>query len=106
MTAILRDASAAADPSPPASALHPSERALVRALLAWPAEVAEAAARRAPHRVATYVLDLAQSSAAFYRDCKVRGEPSEAFRVAVCLATQRTLAGALGTLGVSAPDEM
>ncbi len=106
MAAILREATAAADATLPATELHPSERALVRALLAWPGEVAEAAARRAPHRVATYVLELAQSSAAFYRDCKVRGEPSEAFRVAVCLATQRTLAGALATLGVSAPDEM
>ncbi|MDQ3632811.1 MAG: arginine--tRNA ligase [Actinomycetota bacterium] len=106
MAAILRDAAADADPGAPAEPLHPSERALVRALLAWPGEAAEAAARRAPHRIATYVLDLAQTSAAFYRDCKVRGEPSEAFRVAVCLATQRTLASALGTLGVSAPDEM
>ncbi|MCW3010944.1 MAG: arginine--tRNA ligase [Solirubrobacterales bacterium] len=106
MAAILREATAAADPTPPAEPLHPSERALVRSLLAWPAEVAEAAERRAPHRIATYALDLAQTSAAFYRDCKVRGEPSEAFRVAVCRATQQTLASALGVLGVSAPDEM
>jgi arginyl-tRNA synthetase len=106
MAAILREATAAPDPAPPAGALHPSERALIRALLAWPGEAAEAAARRAPHRIATYALDLAQTSAAFYRDCKVRGEPSEAFRAAVCLATQRTLASALDTLGVHAPDEM
>jgi arginyl-tRNA synthetase len=106
MAAILRDATAGADPEAPAEPLHPSERALVRVLLAWPDEVAEAAARRAPHRIATYALELAQTSAAFYRDCKVRGAPSEAFRVAVCLATRRTLAAALGTLGVSAPDEM
>ena len=106
MAAILREATAPADAALGAEPLHPSERALVRALLAWPAEAAEAATRRAPHRIATYVLDLAQTSAAFYRDCKVRGEPSEAFRVAVCEATRGTLAGALGTLGVSAPDEM
>ena len=106
MAAILRDTTAEPDPTPPTTPLHPSERALVRALLAWPEEAAEAAARRAPHRIATYVLDVAQTSAAFYRDCKVRGEPSEAFRVAVCLATKRTLASALQTLGVAAPDEM
>ncbi len=106
LAAILRDAGAGPDPAPPAGELHPSERALVRAVLAWPGEAAEAAARRSPHRIATYALDLAQTSAAFYRDCKVRGEPSEAFRLAVCLATQRTLASALGTLGVSAPDAM
>ncbi len=103
---ILREASVPGDPSLPDEPLHPSERAMIRAVLAWPAEVTEAAARRAPHRVATYALELAQASAAFYRDCKVRGEPSEAFRVAVCAATRVTLASALGVLGVSAPDEM
>ncbi len=103
---VLRDAREAPDATVPAEPLHPSERALVRRVLAWPEEVAEAAERRAPHRVATYALDLAQASAAFYRDCKVIGEPSEPFRVAVSLATQRTLASALGLLGVSAPEEM
>ncbi len=103
---ILREADAAPDATAPAEPLHPSERALIRFLLAWPEEVRVAAERRAPHRVATYALELAQALSAFYRDCKVRGEPSEAFRVAVCAATQRTLASALGTLGVSAPDEM
>ena len=39
--------------------LHPAERELVRKLLTFPAEVAEAAARRAPHRIATYALELA-----------------------------------------------
>jgi arginyl-tRNA synthetase len=106
MAKILREASPVPDAAPPQGALHPSERALVRAILAWPGEAAEAAERRAPHRVATYGLELAQASAAFYRDCKVRGEPSEPFRLAVCAATQRTLASALGALGVSAPDEM
>jgi hypothetical protein len=40
--------------------LHPSERALVKKLLAFPEEAAEAAERRAPHRIAAYALDLAQ----------------------------------------------
>ena len=53
--------------------LHPSERALVKKLLAFPEEVAEAAARRAPHRIASYALDLAQVFTAFYRDCLVVG---------------------------------
>ena len=44
----------------PATALHPSERALIKKLLAFPAEVAEAAERRAPHRIAAYALELAQ----------------------------------------------
>ena len=58
--------------------LHETERALVKKLLAWPDEVAEAADRRAPHRVTTYALELAQVFTAFYRDCQVVGaEPRE-----------------------------
>src|SRR6185436_12189154 len=44
----------------PAAALDPSERALIKKLLAFPDEVAEAAERRAPHRLAVYALELAQ----------------------------------------------
>jgi arginyl-tRNA synthetase len=88
--------------------LHPSERELIKKLLAFPAEAAEAAERRAPHRISVYALELAQTFTAFYRDCKVVGEPEpvEAFRLGLCVATKRTLARALGLLGVAAQDSM
>ena len=92
-----------------AGELHPSERGLVLKLLAFGEEVREAADRRAPHRMAAYALELAQEFTAFYRDCKVVGvEPRslEAFRIALSVAAQRTIALALGLLGVSAPDSM
>ena len=75
----------------------------------FPAEVAEAAARRAPHRIATYALELAQAFAAFYRDCPVKDAEPEAlksFRIGLCVSTKRTLARALDLLGVSAPESM
>jgi len=90
-------------------ALEPAERELVKKLLAFPAEVAEAAERRAPHRIASYALETAQVFTAFYRDCRVVGaEPAglESFRLALCVATQRVIARALGLLGVTAPDSM
>jgi arginyl-tRNA synthetase len=90
-------------------ALEPAERELVKKLLAFPAEVAEAAARRAPHRIAAYALETAQTFTAFYRDCRVVGaEPEglESFRLALCVATQRVIARSLGLLGVTAPDSM
>jgi arginyl-tRNA synthetase len=89
--------------------LHPSERELVSKVLAFPAEVEEAAARRAPHRIATYVLELARTFAAFYRDCHVLREENQdlqAFRLGLCVATRRTIARSLDLLGVSAPDSM
>jgi len=100
---------AGADWSSPAGELHPSERELIKRLLALPDEVAEAADRRAPHRIAAYALELAQAFTAFYRDCKVVGaEPhaTESLRIALCVAARTELALVLGLLGVSAPESM
>jgi arginyl-tRNA synthetase len=90
-------------------ALHPSERGLIKQLAGFPEEVADAALRRAPHRIVAYALELAQDFTAFYRDCRVVGaEPaqSESFRIALSVAAQRIIALSLGLLGVSAPEVM
>jgi arginyl-tRNA synthetase len=89
--------------------LHPSERALVAKLVAFPEELADAAEQRAPHRIAAYAHELAQDFTAFYRDCHVVGatpEPVESFRIALSVASQRVVALSLRLLGVSAPEEM
>ena len=105
IASILREATA--EPTAEAShELHPSERQLIKKLLSFPAEVAEAAERRQVHRIATYALALAQDFTAFYRDCKVRGVPEEAFRLGLCVATQRVIARALDLLGIEAPQQM
>ncbi len=104
-----RVAQALADVPVPAQALEPAERALIKKLVAFPDEVADAAAKRAPHRICAYALELAQDFTAFYRDCRVVGaEPAEleSFRIALSVASRRTIAGALGLLGVSAPETM
>ena len=92
--------------APPAVALEPAERALVKKLVAFGAEVGEAADRRAPHRIAAYALDLARDFAVFYEQCKVMGSENEAFRLGLCLATQRVLARSLDLLGIDAPASM
>jgi len=89
--------------------LHEAERALIEQLLAFPAEVEEATERRAPHRIAAYALELAQAFTAFYRDCRVVGaepETVESLRIALSVASMRTIASSLQLLGVSAPEEM
>jgi arginyl-tRNA synthetase len=88
---------------------HASEHLLVKGLLLFPGEVSEAARRRAPHRIATYALALAQTFTAFYRDCHVldvQPRELESLRIGLCVATQRVIARALDLLGVSAPAEM
>ena len=90
--------------------LHPSARALLQRLLEYPGEVATAAGRRAPHRLTTFVHEVAQDFSAFYRDCRVVGAAEEGgdedFRIALSVEAQRVIASGLGLLGVEAPEEM
>lgn len=88
--------------------LDPAERALVMRLADWPVAVAEAEERRAPHRVAAYLIDLARDFHGFYHRCRVVGEepPVEAFRLTLCRATAGTIRAGLGVLGVEAPERM
>jgi arginyl-tRNA synthetase len=107
-SSILREASAP-EAVPAAIDVHPAEAELIKKLLAFPEEVAEAADRRAPHRIATYALELAQTFTAFYRDCpvlKAETEDLRAWRLLLVDLSRRTIAQALGLLGVSAPDRM
>ncbi len=102
-------ASADGTPAAPSAPLHASERALVKQLLDFPGELAAAAERRAPHRIAAYALELAQGFTAFYRDCRVLGAESaevESERLALCVASRDTIARCLDLLGVGAPQEM
>jgi arginyl-tRNA synthetase len=105
IASILRRAEAEPDAAVP-GALHVSETELIKKLLEFPEEIAIAAERRAPHRITTYVLALAQAFSAFYRDCKVVGTPEEGFRLALALQTQRVIARSLDLLGVEAPESM
>ena len=115
IASILRKAGAPrVEPAPAGAAgftgtLEAAERTLVKKLLAFPDEVADATVRRAPHRIAAYALELAQTFTAFYRDCHVigaEGEGVEALRLALSIATKRTIARSLHLLGVSAPEQM
>ncbi|MEH3052818.1 MAG: arginine--tRNA ligase [Patulibacter minatonensis] len=86
-----------------------AEKVLVLKLGEFPEVIAHAADRRAPHRIATYALELAQTFTAFYRDCKVagaEGEGVESWRAALTAVSRDTLATSLGLLGVSAPQRM
>jgi arginyl-tRNA synthetase len=96
------------EPPPAPAELDPAERALVLRLADWPTAAAEAQERRAPHRVAAYLIELARDFHAFYHRCRVVGEEPalEAFRLDVCRATGATVRLGLGLIGVEAPERM
>jgi arginyl-tRNA synthetase len=115
IASILRKAGAAGEAAAGfeaaavSAAVEASEKALVKRLLEFPQEVLESAARRAPHRICAYSTAVAADFHAFYRDCQVvgaEGEGVETARLALCLCTKRTIAQALGLLGISAPERM
>ncbi len=87
---------------------HESEQALTKLLLQFPDEVAQAAEARAPHRLATWLREVATAFNAFYRDCRIVGEADDlaAARLALARAARTVLGNGLAILGLSAPDRM
>ena len=75
----------------------------------FPQVVADAAKTRSPHRLATYIQELASAFHSFYNAEKVldadNRDMSEA-RLALITATRTTIANALKLIGVSAPEKM
>ncbi len=90
------------------SLTHEREAELLRTLALYPEAVSEAADLRAPHRVTTWVRELAKQFHGFYRDCRVISDDAGLTQARLWLseACRIGLANALGLLGVSTPDEM
>ncbi|WP_342528026.1 arginine--tRNA ligase [Chryseomicrobium sp. FSL W7-1435] len=75
----------------------------------FPQVVADAAKLRSPHRVATYIQDLAAQFHSFYNANKVldlEAKELSAARLALISAARQTIKNALKLLGVSAPEKM
>jgi arginyl-tRNA synthetase len=94
--------------STPIDLVEPQERALARQILAFPTAVEAAAIVYSPHKLCTYVYDLATACSAFYEHCKIKGSPEPMYssRLALADLSARVLERALGLLGVDAPEQM
>ena len=103
-------ASSAARPRPERStSREPTERALALDLLHFDSAVADTLERYSPHRLCTYLFDVAQAFTAFYDACpvvKAADEPTRRSRLALCDLTARVLEQGLALLGIGAPDRM
>ncbi|MBA2497430.1 MAG: arginine--tRNA ligase [Acidimicrobiia bacterium] len=89
--------------------VHERELDVLRSLAELPDVVAAACADRAPHRVTTWVRDLAGRFHGFYHDCYVLGDvPAELTQARLWLveSSRVGLRIGLGLLGVSALDSM
>ncbi|MGC1237167.1 MAG: arginine--tRNA ligase [Acidimicrobiales bacterium] len=85
-----------------------AERELALGLLAFPEAFASSLAALQPHRLCTYLFDLAQRFTSFYDACPVLSSEGTLRdeRLALCDLTARTLRLGLSILGIDAPDQM
>ena len=88
---------------------EPAERELALQLLQFDSAVHDSLDKFSPHRLCTYLFELAQAFTAFYEACPVLKEGYEATRasrLALCDLTARTLQQGLGLLGIDSPERM
>ena len=89
--------------------VRPAYRALALQLLQFDAAVHDTLDKFSPHRLCTYLFDLAQVFTAFYEACPVLKDGYEATResrLALCDLTARVLEQGLVLLGIEAPERM
>jgi arginyl-tRNA synthetase len=91
---------------PLAGSLMKEEKELVKRLAEFPGLVAEAVERRGPQSIPAYAIKVADDFHRFYHECRVIGSEQEAFRLALCRATQTVIARCLDLVGVEAPERM
>lgn len=88
---------------------EPAERDLTLTLLGFDAAVRDTAERCSPHRLCTYLYDLASAFTTFYEQCPVlKADDPEVRtgRLVLCDATAQVLARGLDLLGIDAPEQM
>jgi arginyl-tRNA synthetase len=88
----------------------PQDTELLKKLALFPEVVESAAREREPHRITTYLHELATIVHNWYHHTRALGAPegpaTEHARLLLARAARIVLANALGVLGISAPDRM
>jgi len=87
---------------------EPAARNLALGVLSFPEALEATMNTLQPHRLCTYLFDLAQRFTAFYEACPVLSSEGDirAERVALCAHTARVLEVGLSLLGIRAPYRM
>lgn len=89
--------------------VEPAERTLALKLLQYPSIVTSVGESLEPHRLCTYLYELAVALHSFYENCSVLRAGDEATmlsRLAISDLTARTLAAGLDLLGIQTVEQM
>ena len=82
------------------------EKILIKKILEYKDVLAESVAEMAPHKIANYLYELAQSFSRFYENCPVIGAPEESERARLVKVYLDTMTHGLNILGINIPEEM
>ncbi|MFQ5600629.1 MAG: DALR anticodon-binding domain-containing protein, partial [Candidatus Krumholzibacteriia bacterium] len=87
---------------------QPEEHELIKLLADYADFLRRAARAREPHRLTSYCEELARAFHRFYHEHRVIQDDRELglARLALCHATRRVLASALGLMSIEAPRSM
>ncbi len=91
------------------SVAEPAERELALALLGFAAALDDTLATWSPHRLCTYLFDLAGLYTTFFESCPVLRAPTAEVResrLVLCALTGATLGLGLSVLGIETPERM
>ncbi|MBR0431054.1 arginine--tRNA ligase [Candidatus Saccharibacteria bacterium] len=88
------------------SIIADAERNLIKKILEYKTLLQEAVKEMAPHKVANYLYELAQSFSRFYENCPVIGCNRESERLKLVKIYLETMAHGLNILGIKIPEEM
>lgn len=91
------------------AAVNDSEKALMLELSRFNSIIAPAFEEKAPHRICSYIYDLANAFNSFYHETKILSEEDEEKKASwICLLTltEKVLETCIDLLGFDAPDRM
>jgi len=88
---------------------HAAEHELAMRVLQFDSALWDTLDKYSPHRLCTYLYDLASSFSSFYEQCSVLKADSDEqrnSRLMLCDLTARVMQSGLGVLGIEAPEQM
>ena len=106
---IIRKAADTAAAPHPDVALEPAERRLALLLDEFGAALDTTIETFEPHRLCSYLFDLAQAFTTFYENCpvlKAATPQQRETRLLICRLTRATLSTGMNLLGVATPDRL